>query len=124
MPVLNEDDKTSCEAEISLPELSAALNSLNNSSAAGCDGLPALFYKVFWNKLKNIILESFNEAIKNGELSTSQKRGIITLLHKGDNRKDLTNWRPISLLNTDYKIFSKVISSRIKSVLPNIICIL
>ena len=94
---------------------------MNNDSSAGCDGLSAPFYKVFWNKLKIILLESFNEAIEKGELSTNQKRGIITLLHKGDNRNYLTNWRPISLLNTDYKIFSKVISSRIKAVLPKII---
>ena len=119
--ILSEEEKLSCEQKISLQEISAVLSSLNNESSAGCDGLSAPFYKVFWNKLKKILLESFNEAIENGQLSTNQKRGIITLLHKGDNRNDLNNWRPISLLNTDYKIFSQVIASRIKLVLPTII---
>ena len=94
---------------------------MNGDSSAGSDGLSVPFYKVFWYKIKHILLKTFNEAIQKGELSSSQKRGIITLLHKGDNRKNLSNWRPISLLNTDYKIFSKVISFRIKNVLPKII---
>ena len=120
-PVLTEEDKLSCEGELSLSELSTALSSLNNDSSAGCDGISTSFYKFFWKKLKYILLECFNDAIKKGELSTNQKRGIITLLHKGGDRTDLSNWRPISLLNSDYKIFSKVIANRIKHVLPNII---
>ena len=102
-------------------EIGLALNSLNNDSSAGCDGLSVPFYKFFWQKLKFMILESFKDAINVGELSANQKRGIITLLYKGEERKDLSNWRPISLLNTDYKIFSKVIALRFQSVLPQII---
>ena len=117
-PVLNEQDKNSCEDLITLSEIGAALDSLNGDSSAGSDGLSVPFYKVFWYKINHILLKTFNQAIQKGELSSSQKRGIITLLHKGDNRKNLSNWRPISLLNTDYKIFSKVISFRINNVLP------
>ena len=50
------------------------------------------------------------------------RRGIITLIPKKD--KDqllLKNWRPISLLNTDYKILTKVLAYRIKKILPDII---
>ena len=53
------------------------------------------------------ILNSYNEAFNEGSLSISQKRGTITLIPKGDeNLSDLKNWRPISLLNIDYKILS------------------
>ena len=65
--------------------------------------------------------DSFLEAIEKGELSVSQKRGIITLLHKGNDRKQLNNWRPITLLNTDYKIFSKIIATRLKPLMSSII---
>lgn len=53
-----------------------------------------------------------------GEMSCSQKRAVITLIEK--KRKDRTffeNWRPISLVNVDAKIMSKVIASRIKKML-------
>ena len=55
-------------------------------------------------------------------MSCSQKQAVITLIEKkGKNRSFVENWRPISLVNVDTKIMSKVIASRTKSVLPNII---
>ena len=55
-------------------------------------------------------------------MSLSQKQAIITLMEKkGKDRSLLENWRPISLLNVDAKITSKMIAARIKNVLPNII---
>ena len=68
------------------------------------------------------MLRSFNYAYDSGKLSISQRRGIITLIPKPN--KDTTvldNLRPISLLNTDYKILTRVIAKRLEKVLPKII---
>ena len=55
-------------------------------------------------------------------MSLSQKQAIITLIeNKGKDRSLLENWRPISLLNVDAKILSKLKAARIKNVLPHII---
>ena len=55
-------------------------------------------------------------------MSRSQKQAVITLIEKkGKDRLLFENWRPISLVNVDAKIMSKVIATRIKNVLPNII---
>ena len=57
-----------------------------------------------------------------GELFTSQKFGIVSILPKGNKPRELlTNWRPISLLNTTYKIFSGIIANRLKTVLDTLI---
>jgi len=55
-------------------------------------------------------------------MSNSQKQAVITLIEKqGEDRTLIENWRPISLVNVDAKIISKVIALRIKNVLPYII---
>ena len=53
--------------------------------------------------------------------SLSQQRRVITLLFKKGDRTKLQNWRPITLLSTDYKILTKALSNRLKQVLPYII---
>ena len=57
-----------------------------------------------------------------GEMSITQRRGVKTCIPKENKPKRLIkNWRPITLLNTTYKIASACIAERIKSILPKII---
>ena len=68
------------------------------------------------------LLNSYNEAFHKGKLSVSQRRGIISLIPKEDNDlSELTSWRPITLLNVDYKILAKTIAKRIEPFLPKLI---
>lgn len=77
-----------------------------------CSGLP----------LGKILVECFNESFAKGEMSSSQRQAVITLIEKKDqDRWDLKNWRPISLLNVDAKIATKVIAERMKRLLPELI---
>ena len=54
-------------------------------------------------------------------LSYIQRAGIIRMIYKKGNRNDLENWRPISLLNADYKIITKALTNRLKKVIGSII---
>ena len=68
------------------------------------------------------MVDCFAYSFDKEELSISQKQAIITLLEKqGKDRQYITNWRPISLLNHDYKILTKALSLRMREVLPSII---
>ena len=69
-----------------------------------------------------LVVRALNWGFKKGELSCTQREGIITCIPKGDKRRDLMkNWRPISLLNVVYKIGSAAIANRIKTMLPELI---
>ena len=85
-------------------------------------GFTAEFYKHFFDLIGFDLIQSLNQAFEEGELSISQRRGVITLIPKEDSDLlDIQNWRPITLLNIDYKIASKALAKRIESVLPKLV---
>ena len=119
---LNEDDKNNIEGKLNDYECFKALDEMETNKSPGSDGLSVEFYKIFWKELKQYFLKSINYSFENNHLTDLQKQGIITLLPKpGKDLKHIANWRPISLLNIDYKIATKAIANRIKTVLQNII---
>ena len=61
------------------------------------------------------------KGLKKNELSDTQKQGILILLHKKGDKSLLDNWRPISLLNIDYKIAAKILCRRLQKVINKII---
>ena len=123
VPKLSEEEMKSCEGIISIGEATCALKMLNNDSSPGLDGLTTEFLKVFWNKLKQIVVNSFNKSFNSGSLSHTQKLAVITLLHKGKDlpKNKLNNWRPISLTNADYKILAKCLANRLSNVIKTCI---
>ena len=123
VPRLSEEQRNRCEAPLTENELLIALKEMKNGSAPGSDGITIEFIKMFWNNIKHFMLNSFLEALEKGSLSISQRNAIITLIHKGKDlpRNRLNNWRPISLTNSDYKIFAKCLAIRMKRVVNDII---
>jgi len=119
---LNLTEQESCEGLLTKTECLNTLKNMECNKTPGSDGLPAEFYKVFRNDIADIFLKSINQGYRTGQLSLTQRRGIIKLIPKKDAEPYLIkNWRPISLLNCDYKIAAKAIANRFKHVLPNLI---
>ena len=119
---MDEDQKLSCEGKITELEAQAVIKTMANNKTPGSDGFPVDFYKVFWKDLGHFLLRSLNHAYESNSLSITQKQGVITCLPKGSKpRQFLKNWRPITLLNVDYKILSACLAKRMKNVLNEII---
>ncbi len=55
-------------------------------------------------------MEVYQESLGKGELPPTMQTGLVTLLYKKGKKEDLANWRPITLLTTDYKVLAKVIT--------------
>ena len=107
---------------MSLKEITNAVKELNKNKTPGADGLPVEVYIMFWNILKHPLLEALNFAYEKGELHESALNGIISLIPKsGRDSRIIKNLRPITLLNTDYKILEKCLANRLKIKLPQII---
>jgi hypothetical protein len=119
---VGQQDKELLETPVQLEELAIAVHDLPNSKTPGTDGIPIDFYKVFWGKIKHTVLSSINFAIEQKCMSMDQRRGVLSLIpKKGKDSRKLKNWRPISLLNSDYKILAKAIATRLQKVLPYLI---
>lgn len=123
LPSLTDQEQRSCEGLITDIEATDSLNDMKTGSAPGSDGLTTEFYKFFWLDIKTKLLDSFQYSFEVGHMSHSQKRGIITLIHKGKglSRDKLANWRPITLLNTDYKILAKIMAKRLNQVIDKLV---
>ena len=119
---LSETQKSNLDKEIDLEELEKIVLNGNKSKKPGCDGLPYEFYETFWDMIGpeflRIVKFCLNEA---KSLTYSQRSSTICLSYKKNDKRLLKNWRPISLLCCDYKIISKTLANRMKSVLGTVL---
>ena len=121
-PKLSHTDSTSIDSPITLEEINEAISALGHHKTPALDGLTSEFYRKFKNLLSPILLKYFSALQGQATLPNRLCKGIITLIPKGKNNLDrITNWRPITMLCTDYKILSAIFTSRIQSVAATII---
>ena len=122
IPKLSDEDRDRLEGLLTCDECREVFETFQADKAPGEDGFTTEFYKYFFELVGNDLIASFNEVQVKGELRISQRRGVITLAPKEDGSPlDLSNWRPITLLNVDVKIAAKAIAKRLEHVLPNLI---
>lgn len=114
-------DSVLLSQDFSIFELNKCLMSFKKGKSPGQDGLPLEFYLTFWDILAPDLLTVFMDFERFYRLPDSFRVGIVTLLHKKKDKTDLKNWRPITLLNFDCKLFSKVLASRMSLVLEEVI---
>ena len=120
--ILSDDESQTMETELTQEECYKVLQNMKCNKSPGSDGFTSEFYLHFWNDLKTVMINSFRESMKKGKLSDSQRLGVLTCLPKpGKDKLYMKNWRPISLLNIDYKILAGALANRIKKSLHPLI---
>ena len=106
---LSKAEETSSEGPLTETECLPSLKQMADSKTPGTDGLPAEFYRTFWSDISDALIAALNFAYEIGKLPITQRRGVIKLIPKKEtDLKNLKNWRPLSLLNCDYKSNRKV----------------
>ena len=118
---LTDELRKYLDSDIEITEVRNAVMKMKNNKSPGPDGIPIEFYKYYWDEIATDLLQVYESSYQIQELPQSQYQAIIRLLFKKGQRENIKNWRPISLLNSDSKILTKLLAERLKYVLPRII---
>ncbi len=127
-PVLNgvnrcitEEMNDSLLLEFTAAEVHTAIFQMAPLKAPGPDGLPPLFYHQYWNTIGEEVINAVLTSLHTGRIEGDINHTHLTLIPKVKSPQKLSEFRPISLCNVIYKIISKVITNRLKKILPHII---
>lgn len=83
--------------------------------------MPAVFFKKYWDIVGEQLTAEVLEVVRGGSMPTGWNDTIISLIPKVERPDKVTDLRPISLCNVIYKVVSKVLSNRLRQVLPDLI---
>ncbi|KAK4521179.1 uncharacterized protein ATC70_013124 [Mucor velutinosus] len=120
---LNSDQQESLMMPIDVEELLTDSKQTRRLSSPGPDGLP---YEILYLVMKfppfhDLIQLVYNEALKKGKSPPSWNESVMCLLYKKGDPTDMKNYRPLSLANSDYKLFTRNVNRRIMEVSSNLI---
>ena len=119
---LTANDRLRLDSDLTLNELTEALNKMKKGKTPGSNGFPVEFFRTFWKELGPFLHRAFIATLELDQELRSHREGIIKLIPKqGKSPYEFKGWRPITLMNVDYKIVSTAISNRLKSVISEII---
>ena len=104
-------------ASIEKGDVEDTMKDLPRGSSPGPDLLGNEFYAIHRDILAGPLTAALNHASNTGALPTTMLQGSISVLYKKKDRKDIRNYRPITLLNCDYKILTRILNARLLGVL-------
>ena len=113
-PVISEDDNEALLQPITLEELLAAVKLCPRGKSPGEDGITAELYLVAFEVLGQDFLEVVNAMLLQRRVAPSHTKGIMVLLPKVGHPTTVKDLRPVTLLNTDGKIFSRILTHRLE----------
>ena len=122
LPTLNQEEVETLNRTITRAEVKAAINSLPTKKSPGPDWFTAEFYQTYKEEVVPLLLKLFQIIQKEGILPKSFYETNIILILKPDRdstRKE--NFRPISMMNIDAKIFNKILASRMQQHIKKLI---
>jgi len=102
-------------------ELQTAVHRGTGNKAPGHDGIGMDFFKKNCNIINDNMLIMFNLMYSTGNIREQQKHVIVVCIPKTTAPKTPADYRPITLLNTDYKILGRIVASRLRPILTELL---
>lgn len=120
---LTEAQCSSMDTPPTLEEIMSVIAYAPKDKSPGLDGLPFEIYQYLLPKfpeVRSLFLVVLHQAFT-GDIPLTWKQTRMVLLYKKGDPVYLSNWRPLSLINSDAKIFTKILANRFNRVLPGLI---
>lgn len=119
---VTEEQNMALTAEITAEEINTAISKLKANKSPGTDGYTSEWYKSLRESLIPLLWNAFNWVLKEGEIPYSWREAIISVIPKeGKDKLECSSYRPVSVLNQDYRLFTAILARRIEKSLPEII---
>lgn len=109
------------EKSFDIEEVHSIIMEMDGEKAFGLDGFTIAFFKNSWEVVKLDLMKVFDEFFVRGTINKSMNYTFITLIPKKDGPLSPSDFRPLSLITSVYKIIAKVLSKRIREVTGDII---
>ena len=115
------DMNTQLSRPLTDKELSGAIMSMAKGKAPSHDGIPIEFFQCYWTTIGSDYIKMVQKSIKEGAFQEGVTKGLISLIPKEGDLRDLNHWRPITLLTSSYKVFAKALQLRLQPMLRDVI---
>ncbi|KAK3205547.1 hypothetical protein Dsin_019593 [Dipteronia sinensis] len=102
-------------------EIRKAVFNMHPTKAPGPDGLPTIFFQKYWDSVGPSVTDACLKCLNSGSSLLAVNDTLICLIPKVTRAERMTEFRPISLCNVVYKIVSKALSNRLRTVLSEVI---
>ncbi|KAL4297447.1 hypothetical protein GQ457_12G008860 [Hibiscus cannabinus] len=109
-----------CKA-VTEEEIKNAAFDMDALKSPGPDGFSGIFYHTFWETISREVIALVLEFFRTGIFDESINKTNIILIPKTKNPTEVNQFRPISLCNFSLKIITKILATRLKAFLPEII---
>ena len=116
----SEADALGCTV-VTVAQVHRALKATPPGRSPGIDGIPSQLYRRLGAPLHALLARLYTAI---GTLQCTPPGfldGAISIMHKHGDRTEAANYRPITLLNTDYRLLAKVLANRLQPLLPTVI---
>ncbi len=121
LPTLSPEQRADLELPFTQGEVQEAVEAAASSKAPGLDGLSYEFYKYTFGFVVSPLLDGLNAMLNGGLLSPSLRHGVVRLLPKVPGVPMALQLRLITLLNTDYKLLTKMMVACLLPLLPSVL---
>ena len=121
IPTLTMEEVEALAAQVTKDEVQNAVFQMSPLKAPGMDGIQALFFQKHWSVVGESLFLAIKDIFDGGSIDEAVCKTLIVLIPKKDKPENFSQFRPISLCNTFYKIITKIIANRFKVIMNKVV---